>query len=201
MNKQEFLAELRKGLHGLPPNDIEERLTFYSEMIDDRMEEGITEGEAVSGIGTVDEVISQIVTETSLSKLVKEKVRPKRALRMWEIVLLTLGSPIWLSLLLAVFAVIFAVYVTVWSVIVALWAVELALISGVICGVLSFVILIVQVNVAAGIAMLGAGIACAGLSIFLFFGCKETTKGLLFLTKKMISGIKSIFIGRRMENE
>ena len=162
------------------------------------MEEGITEGEAVSGIGTVDEVVSQIIAETSLSKLVKEKVRPKRAMKVWEIVLLTLGSPIWLSLLLAVFAVIFAVYVTVWSVIVALWAVELALAAGVLCGVLSFVILIVQVNVAAGIAMLGAGIACIGLSIFLFFGCKETTKGLLFLTKKMISGIKSTFIGRRM---
>lgn len=201
MNKQEFLAELRKGLHGLPPNDIEERLTFYSEMIDDRMEEGVTEEEAVSGIGTVDEIVSQIVAETSLSKLVKEKVRPKRALRVWEIVLLTLGSPIWLSLLLAVFAVIFAVYVTVWSVIVALWAAELALAVGTFCGVLSSVILIVQVNVIAGIAMIGAGIACAGLSIFLFFGCKETTKGLLFLTKKMISGIKSIFIGRRMENE
>lgn len=97
MNKQEFLAELRKGLHGLPQNDIEERLTFYNEMIDDRMEEGLTEDAAVSEIGTVNEVISQIVTETPLSKIVKEKVRPKRTLRVWEIVLLALGSPIWLS--------------------------------------------------------------------------------------------------------
>lgn len=198
MNKQEFLVKLRKGLYGLPQNDIEERLTFYNEMIDDRMEEGVTEEEAVSGIGTVDEVVSQIIAETSLSKLVKEKVRSKKELRVWEIVLLTLGSPIWLSLLLSVFAVIFAVYVTVWSLIVALWSVELALAASAFCGVLAFIILIVQVNVTAGIAMLGAGIACIGLSIFLFFGCKETTKGLLFLTKKMISGIKSIFIGRRM---
>lgn len=196
MNKQEFLAELRKGLHGLPQNDIEERLTFYSEMIDDRMEEGLTEADAVSEIGAVNEVISQIITETSLSKLVKEKVRPKRALRVWEIILLALGSPIWLSLLFAVFAVIFAVYVTVWSVIAALWATELALAVSAIYGVLSFAILISQVNAAVGLAILGAGIACAGLSIFLFFGCKETTKGLLFMTKKMILGIKSIFIGK-----
>ena len=28
MNKQQFLAQLRKGLSGLPKNDIEERLTF-----------------------------------------------------------------------------------------------------------------------------------------------------------------------------
>lgn len=59
-------------------------------------------------------------------------------------------------------------------------------------------ILTVKVNAIAGLAMLGAGIACAGLSIFLFFGCIEITKGLIFLTKKMILGIKSIFIGRRM---
>ena len=33
MNKQEFLAQLRKELTGLPKDDIDERLTFYSEMI------------------------------------------------------------------------------------------------------------------------------------------------------------------------
>ena len=31
MCKQEFLARLGKGLSGLPPKDIEERLTFYAE--------------------------------------------------------------------------------------------------------------------------------------------------------------------------
>lgn len=196
MNKQEFLAELRKGLHGLPQNDIEERLTFYNEMIDDRMEEGLTEDAAVSEIGTVNEVVSQIVTETPLSKIVKEKVRPKRTLRVWEIVLLALGSPIWLSLLIAALAVIFAVYVTAWSVIVALWASELALAVSSIGSILSAVIFAFQVNGIVAIAVLGAGIAFAGLSIFLFFGCKETTKGILFLTKKMILGIKSLFIGK-----
>lgn len=44
MSKQEFLAELRKALSGLPQGDIEDRLTFYSEMIDDRMEEGLRKG-------------------------------------------------------------------------------------------------------------------------------------------------------------
>lgn len=201
MNKQEFLAELRKGLHGLPQNDIEERLTFYSEMIDDRIEEGLTQEEAVSEIGTVDEVVSQIITETPLSKLVKEKVRPKRTLRAWEIVLLTLGSPIWLSLLIAAFAVLLAIYISAWSVIVALWAAELALAAGAFSGILSVVIFAVQVNWLAGIAMLGAGIALIGLSVFLFFGCKEATKGIIFLSKKMILGIKSLFIGKENVNE
>ena len=50
MNKQEFLAQLRKQLSGLPLKDAEDRITFYSEMIDDRMEEGLSEPEAVSAI-------------------------------------------------------------------------------------------------------------------------------------------------------
>ena len=35
MSKQEFLVQLRKGLSGFPQDDIEEHVTFYSEMIDD----------------------------------------------------------------------------------------------------------------------------------------------------------------------
>ena len=54
MNKQAFLERLRKALSGLPPKEQEERITFYSEMIDDRMEEGLSEEEeAVASIGTI----------------------------------------------------------------------------------------------------------------------------------------------------
>ena len=50
MTKQEFLNQLRMGISGLPQEDISERLTFYREMIDDRMEEGLSEEEAVAFI-------------------------------------------------------------------------------------------------------------------------------------------------------
>ena len=48
MTKKEFLSSLRSKLQGLPPSDIDERISFYSEMIDDRMDEGKSEEEAVS---------------------------------------------------------------------------------------------------------------------------------------------------------
>lgn len=196
MSKQEFLAALQEGLSGLPQNDVEERLTFYSEMIDDRVEEGLTEEDAVSEMGTVDEVVSQIVAEIPLSRLVKERVRPKRTLRAWEIVLLTLGSPIWLSLLLAVLAVILAAYVVVWSGIVSLWAADVSLAAGSLEEVISAVLFAVRGNGLTAAAMLGAGIFCAGLSIFLFFGCREATKGTLLLTKKTALAMKSLLIGK-----
>ena len=174
MNKQEFLEQLRRGISGLPQEDIEERLTFYSEMIDDRIEEGLSENEAVSEIGSVDTVISQILDDTPLVKLVKQKMRPKKRMNAWEIVFLILGSPIWLSLIIAAFAVVISVYAAVWSLIIALWSVFVSL-----------------------VAAAGTGVFCAGLSVFMFFGCKAATNGILLLTKKAALGIKGCFMNRR----
>ena len=196
MSKQEFLVQLRKGLSGLPQEDIEERLTFYSEMIDDRMEEGLSELEAVSAIGTVDAIITQILSDTPLTKLVKEKAKPKRTVKPLEIVLLILGSPIWLSLLIAAFAIILAAYIVVWSVVITLWSIEASFASCSLGGIVSAVIFAFQGNGLTGLAMLSAGIICAGLSIFMFYGCKAATKGILLLTKKMALGIKTLFVGK-----
>lgn len=74
MSKQEFLGALYNGLSGLPKEDIENSVQFYSEMIDDRMDEGMTENEAVEDIGSVNEIIQQILSESSLPKLVKRTV-------------------------------------------------------------------------------------------------------------------------------
>ena len=56
MNKQEFLSLLKQKLSKLPKQEIKERITFYSEMIDDRVEEGLSEEEAVLEIGNIDEI-------------------------------------------------------------------------------------------------------------------------------------------------
>ncbi len=182
MHKQEFIARLRKRLSGLPQGDIEERLTFYCEMIDDRMEEGLSEEDAVSAVGSVDEVISQIAADIPLAK---ERIFPRRQ-KTWEVVLLVLGSPIWLSLLIAAFAVILSLYISLWAVIISLWAVFVSLLVCSIGGVVACTILAIGGNGPSGVAMLSAGIVCAGLSIFMFYGCKAVTKGTLFLTKKAV---------------
>ena len=196
MNKQEFLVQLRKGLTGLPQGEIEERLTFYSEMIDDRIEEGLSESEAVSEIGAVNTVVTQILADTPLTKLVKERVKPNRVLKAWEIILLALGSPIWLSLLIAAFAIILAAYIVIWSVVIAFWSIVASFAACSLGGILSAVVFAFQGNDLTGVAMLSAGVCCAGLSIFLFFGCKTATKGILLLTKKIALGIKTLFVGK-----
>ena len=193
MNKQEFLAQLRKGLTGLPKDDIEERLTFYSEMLDDQMEEGLSEEEAVAAVGPVDEIVRQIIADTPLAKLAKERMRPRRQPKAWEIVLLVLGSPLWLSLGLAAIAVIFAFYVVLWSVSVSLWAVFASLAVCAVGGLPAFAVLIARSG-AAALAILAAGMVCAGLAIVLFFGCRAATKGILTLTRRIASWLKHCFL-------
>ncbi len=196
MTKPEFIAQLRKKLSGLPNQDIEDRLNFYSEMIDDRIEDGLTEEEAISDIGSVDEISAHIIADIPLTRIAKERIKPKRQLKAWEIILLALGSPIWLSLAVAILAVIIAVYIVLLSVIVSLWAVQASLIACATCGVVVGIILAIVGNRLAGIAMIGAGMICAGLTIFLFFGCREATRGIILLTKKIALCIKKCFVGK-----
>jgi len=194
MHKHEFLAQLRKGLSGLPRDDVEERLSFYSEMIDDQMEEGLSEEEAVSAAGSVDEIVAQTIAETPLAKIAKERMSPGRRLSTGELVLLVLGSPIWLSLMIAALAVIFSLYVSLWAVVISLWAVFAAFAACSAGGVLACVIFIADSYRASGVAMLAAGLVCAGLSIFMFYGCRAVTNGALVPAGKLAMRIKNCFI-------
>ena len=194
MNKSEFLERLRQELCGLPQADVEERLAFYSEMIDDRVEDGCSEEEAVVAVGSVPEITARIVAEIPLTKIAGEQIKGKRRLKTWEIVLLAVGSPIWFSLVVAAVAVAVSLYAALWSVIVTAWAVFVALIGISLGGVLVFVRSLLEDTLLSGIAVLAVGVVCAGLSIFGFYGCKAATKGVLLLTKKIVLGVKLCFV-------
>ncbi len=198
MRKQEFLNQLRAKLIRLPQQDVEEHVLFYREMIEDRIEEGRTEEEAVLEIGSVDDIAMQIIGDIALVKIAKGKMKPKRRLKTWEIVLLAVGSPIWLSLAIAAFAVVLSLYVVLWSLVISIWAIFVSLCACAIGGVIVGIIFAGAGNTLTGIAMMGTGILCAGLAIFLFFGCKAATKGFLALTKKTVLGIKKSFIKKEI---
>lgn len=199
MTKLQFLLSLHNKLSGLPQNEIEERLNFYSEMIEDRIEDGLSEEEAVSEIGTVDEIAEQIVSDIPLTKIAKEKIKPKRRIKAWEIILLILGAPLWLSILIAIFAVIFSLYLSLWAVIVSLWASFVAVIGSSLGGIMSGIVLGIYNNTLTGVALISAGLVCMGLAIFFFFGCQAVTKGIMFLSKKSILLLKKSFIKKGEE--
>lgn len=191
MNKAEFLSQLGERLKGLPQDELQERLSFYAEMIEDRMEEGLSETEAVEAIGSAEAVAEQIIAQMPLAKLAKQTIKPKRDLTAWEITFLAVGSPIWFSLLVAALSVVFSVYVSLWAGMIALWSGFAALVGGAFGGLFFGSYLAVAGNLMPGLAAIGAALVCAGISIFFFFGCKAATDGLIWLTKKMGIWIKN----------
>ena len=194
MDKQTFLALLREQLRGLPQGDIEQSLEYYSEMIDDRMEDGVSEEEAVAAMETPKEIAKQILLDMPLPKVVKAKARPTRPLAIWEIVLLVVGSPVWVPLIFAFVITFFALYMVIWAVIVALYAVNLAF---ALCGVAAWVQSGIALFTGAGLQVpfyIGLGFASLGIAILLFFAFNVLSIKLVALSRRFILWAKKRFV-------
>lgn len=201
MTKNEFMNILRsrEELFGMTEEDIARSLSFYEELIDDRIEEGMSEEEAVADVGDPREIAAQILSEIPLSKLVKKKMKPSRRLRAWEIVLLAAGSPIWFTLLIAAVVIVFALYAVLWSLVASVWAVGVALAGTFLLSIAALVLLCIQGGVGTGLVFLGLGVFCAGLAVFLWFGAMAATKGAWWLSKKFLLLMKSCFVRKEKE--
>lgn len=185
MNKMQFLLELDKMLSQLSETEKVDWLRFYSEMIEDRMEEGLSEEEAVAAIGTVRDIAAQITADQPA--VTAKKRNP------WMVLLLILGSPIWIAILASLFAVVLTLYISLWAIVISLWAVFASLAACGLAGVAGGIGFACGGHVLPGIALSGAGLVCAGLAILLFFGCRAATKGTAILGKKIFILIKKCF--------
>ena len=192
MNKQQFLTEISSRLKGIPEHDIKKSLDYYSEMIADRMEDGLAEADAVSAVGSVEEIVSQILSESTPLILPKTRRTPK----IWEIILLILGSPVWLPLLLAAAIVILAVYIVIWSAILTLYAIDLSLAAGGILGSASAFMLIFSGYTVQAVLFFGTGLILAVISILLFFGFNQITKYTVILSKEIFVLLKKCIKGK-----
>ena len=195
MNKQVFLNKLRAELSGLPESDIAERLAFYGESIEDRMEDGLSEEEAVAGMGQPEAIAAQIRAELPQPPTGGAKRAPRR-LQGWEILLLVLGFPLWLPLLIAAFALLLSAWIVLWALVLCLWAAELSLAAGAFGGLAAALQYLLRGEMAQGQLLVGAALVLGGLAILLFHGCKAAAKGAAHLTRKSADGVRSPFSGK-----
>ena len=198
MSKDAFIGELRHRMAGLPKEAVDRTVEYYSELIADSMEDGLSEEEAVSRLGSLDEIVANVVKDTPLSQIVETRIREKKAkrggIRAWEVILLVLGAPLWLPLLLAVLAVVLALYVTLWAVVAAV------ILTGVVA-VVAGIVELCRLHLPQGLVLLGGGLVCMGLCALLFLLMKLITVGTVKLCKLIWTGIKSLFVGKKGKGE
>ncbi|MBR5569292.1 MAG: DUF1700 domain-containing protein [Oscillospiraceae bacterium] len=197
MKKHEFLDQLHKALSGLPPKEIDEQLIYYSEMIDDKMEEGISEEEAVAQIGPIEEIAAQFKTELPRKDTLKEAIFKNYSLPLWAIICLIIGIPVWGSLLIGAICVAAAILSTIFAGIIALWAVSVAIGGCAIGAVVLAVMQFIHGQAATAICLLGGALVCMGLTILLVLSSKAVTKCILWCIKRIISEIRNFIAKRR----
>lgn len=191
MRKQEFLSKLKRKISRIPKNELNERLNFYSEMIDDRVEAGFSEEEAVARIGTVEDVASQVLRE--YPSLIDEN---KKIVYKNNWLLIGIGSPLWIPLLIAVFAIVLSLYIVLWSVVISIWAV---FVSFAAVSVASPIIALIYIGSNFGYALgfVGIGIAFFGLTVLTYYGAK----GLSIASVKLGKYLLTIFKSKKKELE
>jgi len=192
MKKQEFLDRLKASLWAMPEADRQRSADYYAEMIDDRMEDGLTEEEAVAAIGDLDEIVKQILTESPRPPQVVKAAAPKRDnTKVWLIILLIVGSPVWVPLAASAAGTVLSVYISLWAVVISLYATFIALaIAAVGCVVGSFFMV---GGWAAVVVAWGAALLCAGLSILIYMLSDLAARGMVKLTKLCVQWVRSLF--------
>ena len=169
MTKAEFNAALAKRLSG---DDLVRAMEYFDEIIADRMEDGMSEAEAVSALGDIDEIVREI------PRTAPAKKKHTGAL----IAMAALGSPLWIPLVIAALIVAAAVLFCLW-ILVACVGILLAA-----CALTGLVGLIytpfaLGTSITYAIMVLGSALISAGAALMLIPAIAAAAKGMARLTR------------------
>lgn len=125
MNKTQFCALLGNKLKPyLSSKEIYKTLNFFEEMIDDRIDEGLSEEEAVSQLGDINIIVDQILDEHNIGK--------KQTKLVWRFIPRELGFIITVLL--------FPAWITIFSLIASLFIVILSIIFSIVLSIIAIFI-------------------------------------------------------------
>lgn len=191
MNRAEFLAELRRRLAQMPPEELEKQIAYYDELLQDMIEDGMSEQEAVEKLGDPAQIAQELLTELPLGTLVKSRVKSAGELSALNIVLLVLGFPVWFPLLLAFGAVLLAILISLWAVVLSFGVVVLAL--G-LASAASLIGIFFSFVSASPLLLIGAALILGGLCVLGALVLKPLCRGMARLCAWIFKQIKSLFI-------
>ncbi|MEA4811456.1 MAG: DUF1700 domain-containing protein [Anaerolineaceae bacterium] len=200
MTRTEFLQLLAQRLAALPEADKGRVLGYYDEMIQDRVEDGLPEREAVAALGGLDKIVEDSMLEMPIPTLLKARVNSSKSKAgnkgLW-VALAIIGFPIWGALLIGVIAI----YLAIWALVLTLYAVLGALgvsVFGMLCTGIWYLF---TAYTATGLTSIGISAILAGVTLFMVKPLTSFSRALIQLTAKLALSIKSSIIDRSTYDE
>ena len=166
-------AELHAALaHRLSGDELVRAMEYFDEIIADRMEDGMSEAEAVAAIGEVEEI---------LANMPEDAAKPKNSGRGALIAMAALGSPLWIPLVIAALITAAAVLFTLWVLVacigITLAACALTGLAGLIYFPFAF-----GTSITYAVLVLGSALVSAGIALMLIPAVVAAAKGMARLT-------------------
>ena len=112
MTKQAFIEKLEAELKDETYSTVTQVMNYYEEMIADLIEDGYSEEDAISKLGSIEEAVANVKGEEDVVEIKKMKTTTSA----WVSVLLVLGFPLWGSLMAAGLCLLLSAYIIVWCI-------------------------------------------------------------------------------------
>lgn len=166
MNKTQFCALLENKLKPyLSSKEMYKTLNFFEEMIDDRIDEGLSEEEAVSQLGDINIIVDQILDEHNIEKKQTKLVWrfvPRKIPTELGFIITILLLPVWIT----IFALGASLFIVILSIIFSIVLTIIAIfIGGILLILKSSFYLIYERNISYFLDTLGFGFVNTGIGL------------------------------------
>lgn len=179
MRKQEFFRKIKLRLSQFDESEVKRIINYYDEIIIEKMEEGISEEEAINDFGSIDNIINDIKIDL-VSK--RTSIDNKHAMKNFMIILGICSTPILLPLAITFAVLFFTMFIVLFVLIFSFFVSGISVIIGV--SYQSYLSLLAGNDIAYILIQLGAAFMIGGILIYLSIMLTTLTKVLLTKTNK-----------------
>jgi uncharacterized membrane protein len=165
MNKEQFLSAVCEKYKNASALERSRAVDYYAEMIDDRIEDGMSEEQAVAAMGDIAEFAGDF-----------DEAFAKKPMSRARLAVVAALSPISIILLISFWSII-------WALVIAFYAVIVVLYTGVICASALAFRYFTTLTVYEGLLFLGGAFICLGFAVFFCALARFVNKGAVRLTK------------------
>ena len=164
MNKDEFLARLKKALRRLPPEETADAAEYYEEYFADAGPEN--EAAVIAALNSPEHIAAQISAEYAMKRVGEQPSAKKGLSTAWVVILAIFASPIALPAAAVIACLMLALVITMAAGILAIGVTAVSLAGG---GVMTFLmgLLLLFDNLKTAVFYIGAGLFLAGFGVLL----------------------------------